>query len=140
MIVSIPIDTSRDAPKAPPVGLPNKTGKFGMGKVLGNDAGFEFAGLEDPPTASVGHPGDNVREIGAIENAVHERGKVGRPASTRQWCLGSGVDQCRVVSVVKVWIRLASRRFVAGFVFLFVTDVTVTDFATGAVGSSLGSR
>ena len=51
--------------------LADEGGEFGVLEVLGEDADFEIARLEDAPGTAVGGPSHDVRELGIGEDGVH---------------------------------------------------------------------
>ena len=53
------------------VRLTNKAREFGVFEKQGNNLDFEFTGLEDPPGATVGQPGNHVTKVGTAQNGVH---------------------------------------------------------------------
>ena len=86
MVVRIPILPPGNPPKSPSIRLSDEGRKLGVLEVGRDHPNFEFTGFENPPGPTVGHPGDDIREVGSGEYGVHFGWEVGDACEGCEGC------------------------------------------------------
>ncbi len=121
MVIRVAILSSGDPAKSPPIGLPNERRKFGMFKVGRYDPDFELTGFENPPGSAVGHPGDDITQVGSGEDGLHLGREIWYPSERREGSQGIVIGAVRVIAVVEVWCGFQFPRHI--FIFYLKADV-----------------
>ncbi len=86
VVVGIPILPPGNPPKSPPIRLPDERRKLRVLKVRRNHPNFELTGFENPPGPTVGHPSDDIREVGSGEYGVHFGWEIGDACEGCEGC------------------------------------------------------